>query len=290
MKKYLFATGTLMLAIGILPAAVTHAENGSAYGATNANVNLNVTAQTQGATDASTSASVSAGENQQGSGTASGGRQERRHSRSLHAHGNATSSRRALERAYHMSERAREALQGNILGLALESTTSEAFSFTQLERLIEHRQHVLELEASSTATADQNIVRHINQVRLAVAALLAAKPLLGGIGQQVSDIAQQIDASVGTTTTAEVNIKARGFWTNFLFGGDTAAAAIINNEVAQNEQHIQDLTQLLSQANLSVDVQTTLKAQIAAMQLEQTRLTNLAQQEQSQWGLFSWRF
>ncbi len=281
MKKYIYAVGTSVLALAMsgLPAAIAHADSGGVSGGVN--VNLNTDTQT-GAADASTSVSahMSAGER------ASGNRQKKRD----HQSEAASSSARAAEYVYpELHAHSHDSL-GEHLFFNLESTTTQAFSFAQLQQMIQMRKHELDQEDASTTPTDRSIVKNANEVRLAVHALLAAKPLLGGIGQQVSQIAQQVDASVGTTTNAEAQIQARGFWTNFLFGGDSAAAAVIQNEVTQNQQHIQELTQLLNQANVPVDVQTTLKAQIAAMQLQQTNLANLAQKEQSQWGLFSWRF
>ena len=283
MKKYIYAVGTFVLALaigGVPAAAVAHADNFYNVGSVSGSANLNADTQTGGA-EASTSVSAQM--------TASERASEHRQKRQERQSEAASSSARAAEGLQHMSERAREVL-GEHLFFNLESTTTQAFSFAQLQQMIQMRKQELDQEDASTTLAYRSIVKHANEVRLAVHALLAAKPLLGGIGQQVSQIAQQVDASVGTTTNAEAQIQARGFWTNFLFGGDSAAAAVIQNEVAQNQQRIQALTQLLGQANLSVDVQTTLKAQIAAMQLQQTNLANLAQKEQSQWGLFSWRF
>jgi Tfp pilus assembly protein PilN len=96
--------------------------------------------------------------------------------------------------------------------------------------------------------------------------------------------------SVATTTNAEVKIQSRGFLTKLLFGGDTTSADVIKAEVAQNQQRIDDLTKLLAGANVSVDIKTTLSAQMTALQDAQSRLQDLAQKEQSTWGLFSWRF
>ena len=284
MKKYIYAVGTSVLALAMsgLPAAIAHADSFSNVGSVSGSggVNLNADTQTSGA-DASTSVSAHMSASERAS--------EHRQKKQEHQSEMASSSARAAERTQRMNERVRE-MFGEHLFFNLESTTTQAFSFAQLQQMIQMRKKELDQEDASTTLADRSIVKHANEVRLAVHALLAAKPLLGGIGQQVSQIAQQVDASVGTTTNAEAQIQARGFWTNFLFGGDSAAAAVIQNEVAQNQQHIQELTQLLNQANVSVDVQTTLKAQIAAMQLQQTNLANLALKEQSQWGLFSWRF
>ncbi len=294
MKKYIYAAGSFALALamgGVPVAAIAHAESGSV--SADASVTVGAGAEGSGA-DASTgvSAQMSAGEGSSGQGETGRGREYQFEASSSESGSgdHATSTERALEEiALHAAERAREHSKSPLF-LELESTTTQAFSFAQLQQMIQLRKQELDQEEASTTSADQGIVKGANEVRLAVHALLAAKPLLGGIGQQVSQIAQQVNASVATTTDAEAQIQARGFWTSFFFGGDSAAAAVIKDEVAQNQQRIDALTQLLAQANVSADVQAALKAQIAAMELQQADLANLAQKEQSQWGLFSWRF
>lgn len=293
MKKYIYAAGSFALALfmGAAPvAAIAHAESGSV--SADASVTAGAGAGGSG-TGASTgvSAQMSAEGGVSGQSEGSRGEYQSEASSSESQSGDhATSTERALEEiAFHAAEKAREHSRSPLF-LELESTTTQAFSLAQLNQMIQLRKQELDQEEASTTVADQEIVKGANEVRLAVHALLAAKPLLGGIGQQISQIAQQVNASVATTTTAEAQIQARGFWTNFFFGGDSAAAAVIKDEVAQNQQRINELTQLLAQANVSADVQATLKAQIAAMELQQADLANLAQKEQSQWGLFSWRF
>ena len=172
----------------------------------------------------------------------------------------------------------------------MEDDSSPATSLEDLKQKIEVRKHQLEQEVASTTVADQNIVENANPVRLAVHTLLASKELIGGIGPQVSEIAKQVNDSVATTTNAEAKIQSRGFLTRLLFGGDSAAADVIAQQVAQNQQRIDSLNALLGQANVSADIQVVLKAQIAALQDAQTRLQDLAQSEQKAWGLFSWRF
>ncbi len=165
-----------------------------------------------------------------------------------------------------------------------------ATSLTDLKQKIEIRKHQLEQEVASTSPDHQQIVENANQVRVAVHSLLASKELLGGIGSEVSKIAKEMNNSVATTTNAEAKIQARNFFTRLFFGGDSAAADVIAQQVAQNQQRIDDLNKMLAEANVSADIQSTLRAQIAAIQEAQTRLQDLAQREQTQWGLFSWRF
>ncbi len=172
----------------------------------------------------------------------------------------------------------------------LEDDEDFAFSLDDLKQKIEDRRKELENEEASTTLKFKNAMKNANEVRLAVHALLASKDLLGGIGQQVSEIAKQMNGSVATTTSAEAQIESRGFLTKLLFGGDKEAAKVIDKEVERNQESITKLTELLDQANLSTGIQTALKAQITALEEAQARFRALAEKEQSRWGLFSWRF
>lgn len=165
-----------------------------------------------------------------------------------------------------------------------------ATSFNDLKQKIEMRKQQLDQEVASTSQNHKEIVENANPVRLAVHSLLVSKDLLGGIGPKVSEIAKDMNNSVATTTNAEAKIQSRGFLARLFFGGDSAAADVIAQQVAQNQQRIDDLNQMLSEANVSTDIQATLHAQITAIQEAQARLQDLAQREQKQWGLFSWRF
>jgi maltooligosyltrehalose synthase len=117
-----------------------------------------------------------------------------------------------------------------------------------------------------------------------------AQTLLGGIGPQVSNIARQIDNSLQVTANAEYRIQNRSVFARIFMGGDSANANAIKQEVEQNQARIEQLTQLINQANISSDVKVTLQEQIQNMTTEQTRLQNLANQQLGQWGIFSWRF
>ena len=276
MKKYIYAVSTFAFALAMsgLPAVAVHAENGYGNGVSGGiRVNLNSDTQT-GEASASTSASIRIGEREKSS----------KEQQKPQIRGQEDQNEVASSSDQNIEEDQRE------IHLELEDDEDLATSFDDLKQKIEKRKHQLEQEVASTTPANQDIVENANLVRLAVHSFLASKILLGGIGQQVSEIAKQMNGSVATTTNAEAAIQARGFWTVLLFGGDSAAASVIAREVARNQQHIDTLTKLLNQANVSADIQVTLSAQIAAIQDAQARLQDLAQKEQSQWGLFSWRF
>lgn len=176
------------------------------------------------------------------------------------------------------------------INLELEDDNEIASSNEDLNQKIEVRKHQLEQEVASSSPEHQAVVANANEVRLAVHALLASKDLVGGIGQQVSDIAKEVDHSVASTTNAEAKIHSRGFFSKLLFGGDTTSAEVIAQEAAKNQTRIDSLTTLLADATITPEVKATLDAQITALKAAQTRLQALADKEKSAWGLFSWRF
>ena len=272
MRKHSLVAGSLAFALvsGLVATPIAYARDGNSGGQDD---------------DTAVSAAVS----DTGSRSAMGS-EDSDHNGENRGSGNATSTVRAQEEiGEHAAEQAREH-SNSFLFLSLESTTTPAFSLERLREMIQERELELEHQASSTATSTRDIVEHASRVSVAVHALLASRDLLGGIGQDVSDIARQVNESLATTTGAEAQIQSRGFWTQLFFGGDTSAADIIDREVAQNQARITALTQLLGQANVSADVRSTLEAQITAMEQEQARLQALAKQQQGLWGIFSWRF
>jgi hypothetical protein len=287
MNKNIYIVGTVALAFAMsgLPAFAL-AENNGTEGQGDASAQVRV--QALGATATATSVTAQVGEDQQKTnqvepkqtqGSTFGERQ------ASSSDTQASSTRPAIKGG----EDANENVQSDI-NLKLESTTTPAFSFGQLQKSIEQRKQELDQEEASTTPKNRDIVKNANPVRLAVHALLASKDLIGGIGQQVSDIAQQMNDSVASTTDAEAKIQSRGFFAHLFFGGDTASADVIAQAATQNQARIDSLTALLAQANISADVKATLTAQITALTDAQARLQTLATKEKAAWGLFSWRF
>lgn len=254
MKKHIYTVGTVALAIAMsaLP-AVAFAENGG-DGRGDSDIRTDVQIQT---TDS--------------------GRVE--------SSGRATSTERGNENVNDEEQNDQDELE-----IELEDDGDRAVSLDDLKQKIEDRRQELEDEEASTTPKFKDAMKNANEVRLAVHTLLSSKDLLGGIGQQVSEIAKHMNDSVATTTNVEAKIQSRGFLTRLFFGGDSAAADVISQQVAQNQQRIDDLTALLGEANVSSDIRAVLTAQITAIQEAQARLQDLAERERKMWGLFSWRF
>lgn len=174
--------------------------------------------------------------------------------------------------------------------IQFEDSPTSVRSFEKMEARIEWNRQELDRDDASTTPEDRDTVKNTNPVRLAVHTFLDSRDFLGGIGEQVSEIAKEMNDSVATTTDIEIKIHSRGFFARLFFGGDRDAAQRISREVVSNQKRIESLITLLSQANISVDMRTALNTQITVLQDSQLRLKDLAEREQNGWGIFSWRF
>lgn len=160
-----------------------------------------------------------------------------------------------------------------------------------LGQMVQTQARVLNQQAASTTAVLRPALQNANQVRLAAYAFMAAQNMYGTTtGQQMAAVASQIDQSAQVTANAEAQVATRGFWARLFFGGDTKAAAAISDTVAQNRDRIQTLQQLIDQASTTDTVRAQLQDQLKTLQQEQDRLSQLADQQKSKWGIFSWRF
>lgn len=129
-----------------------------------------------------------------------------------------------------------------------------------------------------------------NQVRLAVHALLGAENRSGGIGQNISAIAREVNNSVQKTFEAEEQIRARhGFIRSLFGGGDTEAARLIEEETQRNRERATELRCLIGNCTCDDATRTMLREQVRTIEQEQDRLRTIASEEMQVRGLFSWR-
>ncbi len=135
---------------------------------------------------------------------------------------------------------------------------------------------------------DKEVHRHGFRVSNAVHSLLATENWTGGIGEEVSQIAQDINKSVNKTVEAEQKINNRGGFSKFLFGGDEKAAEKIQSQVNKNQQRLQRLEQSQQNCNCSEEVKNMMQEQIQEIEQEQQRLQQVAQEEKQNKGLLGW--
>jgi len=159
---------------------------------------------------------------------------------------------------------------------------------SELHEVVEQREREMNQEIQELEEHQQLVYQNQNKVRLAVQSLLAAEELIGGVGTQVSQIAEEINTSVQVTIQAEERIQARNTIVRFFAGGDEGAAQEIEQQVIQNQERIQQLQQLQEECDCDEQVRAILQEQIQNMDHEQTRLQQLALNELNDKGLFGW--
>ncbi|WP_214020476.1 hypothetical protein [Methanoculleus sp.] len=143
--------------------------------------------------------------------------------------------------------------------------------------------------AENTTPGWEENVPDRDRVRLAVHALLGAENRTGGIGQNVSAIAREVNNSVQKTFEAEEQIRARHGFIRFLFGGDVQAARLIEEEAQRNQERATELRRLIGNCTCDNETRTMLQEQVRTIEQEQDRLKTLASEEMQVRGLFSWR-
>jgi hypothetical protein len=127
-----------------------------------------------------------------------------------------------------------------------------------------------------------------NEISKAVHALLAMENRTGGIGPQISAIAQEFNNSLPASWRSEETIRNRGAIVSFLFGSDKAAVAEIANLTAANQARVVQINQVLASLSLDSETRAMLEAQIQIMERETTRLNETAIQAKKNRGIFDW--
>lgn len=112
---------------------------------------------------------------------------------------------------------------------------------------------------------------------------------IGGMGESVSAIAREISNSAQKTFEAEEQIRARHGFTRFLFGGDTRAARLIEEETQRNRERITELRRLIENCTCDDETRTMLREHVGMIEQEQDRLRTLASEEMQVRGLLSRR-
>jgi len=173
---------------------------------------------------------------------------------------------------------------------AVEAPKVMAQSTVELQSMVQEREMVMEQEMANATDSEKKVLQNQNQVRSAVHALLAMEDLVGGIGPQVSEIARGFNNSVQATINAEEKMQNRNAVESFFFGGDEVAAQEMEQEVVQNMARIQELNTLMADCNCTQEVRAVMQEQVQAMETEQNRLQDVAEEQKANKGLIGWLF
>ncbi|MBR9692436.1 hypothetical protein GOV07_00715 [Candidatus Woesearchaeota archaeon] len=150
------------------------------------------------------------------------------------------------------------------------------------------QQQTMTKEMEGMGKDEQKVYQNQNQVREAVQAMKMLGEMPGGIGSEVSGIAQGFDNSVQATIQAELKMEKRSGLTKLFAGGDHDAAKAMESQVEQNQVRIQEMQMLHDECDCDAEVKAMLQEQIQTMTQEQARLQDRAEQELSKKGMFGW--
>jgi len=169
-----------------------------------------------------------------------------------------------------------------------QSRVTLAQDVTGLRSQIETEREANQARIANLTGGQRATLEHMYDSQAAAHALMEMQGLLGDIGPRVTDIAGDLNASAGVVQPLEERIQDRNAFVRFFVGGDRDAADQINDQVAQNQLRIENLTELMQGGNLQPDVQQAMQEQITALQQQQANLSGLAGSERNSTGLFGW--
>jgi len=172
----------------------------------------------------------------------------------------------------------------------IEAKGKKAGNVSELEEIENEKEEELEEETKGLKEKQKNVHKNQNRVKVAVHSLLAMEDLVGGIGPEVSRIANEFNNSVEKTIRAEERIRNKNRLIRFLLGGDKESAELIAQEVNQNKGKIQQLKSLMEECDCDDEIKSTIKEQIMNIEAEQYRLEAFVEVEKGYSGIFGWIF
>jgi len=158
----------------------------------------------------------------------------------------------------------------------------------ELKSMIQEKRGEMIEEIKSMKGNLQKSYENQNEVRVAVHSLLAMEDLVGDIGKQVSEVANQFNNSVQQSIKAEETIRNRNRIVRFFAGGDQETAEELQNLVDQNRIRIQQLKELKGQCDCEDEVRTLMQEQVQSMEQGQNKLQELIQNEKNARGIWGW--
>jgi len=158
----------------------------------------------------------------------------------------------------------------------------------ELKSMIQEKRGEMIEEIKSMKGNLQKSYENQNEVRVAVHSLLAMEDLVGDIGKQVSEVANQFNNSVQQSIKAEETIRNRNRIVRFFAGGDQETAEELQNLVDQNRIRLLQLKELKNEADCEEEVRTLMQEQIQSMELGQVKLQAMIQNERDARGIWGW--
>ncbi|MBP2133403.1 hypothetical protein J2128_001357 [Methanomicrobium sp. W14] len=166
-------------------------------------------------------------------------------------------------------------------------TSKNLTSYREQQLEIKEQIKLMQNESANVSGSEtNNRFKNQNTVRTAVLTLLLAGNISGGIGSQISSIAEEFNNSLAAQYNAEEKIQNRDSVSRFLFGGDSDSAGYIREKAAGNMERIQNLNTVLNDCDCDEELKEMIEAQIKVLEQEQNRLQEMSAAEAEDRGLF----
>ncbi len=183
-----------------------------------------------------------------------------------------------------------DALMDMTQTMTMMNEHAQVQSREELNEAIRQRDREMKTETESMSEGKKEAYQNQNEVRLAVHALLSMETMAEGIGPEVSAIAKEYNNSIQASLQAEEKIQSRSSLRRFFFGGDNTAAEELEAEMVQNQNQLQQLTQLKNQCNCTEEAKLLMQEQIQIIKQEQERIKELANTEKQSKGILGWLY
>ncbi len=128
---------------------------------------------------------------------------------------------------------------------------------------------------------------HMSIVAQEVEKLLTSEERMGGIGDQVREIAQQQKQTQTETEQALNRLESRQGWWKRIVGPDYKAVGNLQRQLEQNQERIRQLEQIRTQLSNQGDIDM-IQALIEALVQQNTALEEQIQTEEQAGSLFGW--
>jgi len=133
-----------------------------------------------------------------------------------------------------------------------------------------------------------NGAKHRSAVANAVLNLLqAASKQAGPVGEQIKTIAQEQNSIKDSMSSVIDKIRNRGGFKTFLLGVSYKNLGQLRSDVAKTTNQLTQLKDLLSKTTNDT-AKAIIRTQVADLQQEQQKVTNLIQENKSKFSLFGW--
>jgi chromosome segregation ATPase len=133
----------------------------------------------------------------------------------------------------------------------------------------------------------ENAKQHMSIVAQEVEELLTTQGSKGGIGQQISQIAQEQQQAQAEIEEELDELESQPGWLKKLFGPNQKSIKNIDKKIEQNQLRIQQLNELQNQVQNQAD-QTQIQQTTQALVQQNTALQEQIQAEEQVGSVFGW--